>query len=246
MNNALVVKNTLGIKNKLHWMVAAGLLGSSSVMAQNLTIDISNITGGLYFTPLLVAAHDDNTSLFELGTPASAHLQAMAEGGDIAGLVSDAEAASATLVANPAEGLLAPGMEVMSVSLNTDGTQNDRLSIVAMLLPTNDGFVGLNNWKIPTTSGVYTIYLNAYDAGTEANDEIVNGAGAPGMPGIPAAPGGDAGTGATGVTTVETNSMVHIHRGGLGDADLAGGSSDLDSRVHRWLNPVAKVTIRVE
>ena len=115
---------------------------------------------------------------------------------------------------------------------------NIYLSLTSMLLPTNDGFVGLDSWKIPTEAGTYTFTLNAYDAGTEANDEIVNGGGAPGTPGIPAAPGGDAGTGAIGVTMTEDNSNIHIHRGSLGDDDLAGGKSDLDNRVHRWLNPV--------
>jgi hypothetical protein len=40
--------------------------------------------------------------------------------------------------------------------------------------------------------------------------------------------------------------MVHIHRGNLGDTDITGGISDVDSRIHRWLNPVAKVTVTVK
>jgi len=38
---------------------------------------------------------------------------------------------------------------------------------------------------------------------------------------------------------------VHIHRNGLGDADINGGKSDLDATVHRWLNPVARLTVTV-
>jgi hypothetical protein len=41
------------------------------------------------------------------------------------------------------------------------------------------------------------------------------------------------------------NQTVHIHRGILGDTDLLGGTSDLDSRVHRWRNPVARIVLRV-
>jgi hypothetical protein len=114
-----------------------------------------------------------------------------------------------------------------------------------MLVPTNDGFVGLNAMHIPAAAGTYRYSLNAYDAGTEANDEIVNGGGAPGVPGIPVDPGGANGTGATGVTGTEANTNVHIHRGVLGDTDPNGGISDLDSRVHRWLNPVAELVITV-
>ena len=122
------------------------------------------------------------------------------------------------------------------------------LSLVAMILPTNDGFVGLDSLVIPQTPGTYTYYLNAYDAGTEANDELVVGGagGAPGTPGIPADPGGHAGINGTGVTATEGNRMVHIHRGALGDTDGNGGISDLDSTVHRWLNPVAKLVIDVQ
>jgi hypothetical protein len=50
----------------------------------------------------------------------------------------------------------------------------------------------------------------------------------------------------TGVASTESNDAVHIHRGNLGDTDADGGVSDVDSRIHRWLNPVAKVVITVE
>ena len=115
-----------------------------------------------------------------------------------------------------------------------------------MVLPTNDGFVGLDGWEIPEAAGTYTVYLNAYDAGTEVNDEIINGMGMPGDAGIPAAPGGDGGMGATGVTMTESNSTVHIHRGNVGDVDENAGISDVDSRIHRWLNPVAKIVVTVK
>jgi hypothetical protein len=67
----------------------------------------------------------------------------------------------------------------------------------------------------------------------------------PGVPGIPADPGGNNGSGASGVTATEHNKKVHVHRGTLGDMNLAGGISDLDSSVHHWLNPVAKVVVTV-
>lgn len=214
-----------------------------SVNAQDLDIVVTNLTQGLYYTPIIIAAHNADTYLFKAGMEASSQLQAMAEGGDISGLSTMLSADNADLVENPAQGLLAPSTSVSTTLSTTDG--NMYLSLTAMMLPTNDGFVGLNSWPIPTEAGTYTLLLNAYDAGTEANDEIINGGGAPGVPGIPVAPGGDGGTGALGVTTVEENKMVHIHRGSLGDDDLAGGKSDLVNTVHRWLNPVAKVTITV-
>lgn len=221
-------------------LLLAGSLSSSMVMADNrsVSVEITNLTNALYYTPLLVSAHNRHTHLFQPGTAASASLQAMAEGGNISGLIADLDIAGANSVANPAAGLLAPGASTTAKVKMRRG--NRYLSIVAMLLPTNDGFVGLDALKVPKKRGSYTYYLNAFDAGTEANDEIVNGGGAPGTPGIPADPGGNAGAGAAGVTGAEHNATVHMHRGIIG-----GDYSDLDSAVHRWMNPVAKVVITV-
>jgi len=216
---------------------------STAAFSQTVDIHITNLTQGMHFTPLLVSAHASDAHLFEAGQPASTALATMAEGGDISLLVAES-ASTAVNVENPAAGLLAPAASTQIMDLDTQ--DNTQLSIVAMMLPTNDGFVGLNSWTIPQTAGTYTVYLNAYDAGSEANDEIINGAGALGAAGIPIAPAGNGGTGASGVTSMEANETVHIHRGNVGDADLEGGISDVDSRVHRWLNPVAKVEITVK
>lgn len=222
-------------------LLASGMV--SHLAAADINITVTNLTKGIYFTPILVAAHPDSTALFTPGSAASTNLQEMAEGGDISGLVTDLEAVSADIVQNPASGLLAPGSST-TTSLTTMSA-NTELSVVSMMLPTNDGFVALNSMTIPTTAGTYTYMLNAYDAGTEANDEkFVSGAGAPGAAGIPADPGSDLGSGGTGVSST-AEGYVHIHRGSIGDMDASGGASDLDSSKHRWLNPVASVTVTV-
>lgn len=224
--------------------LAALLFVATGAQAANFSVAITNLTQGIHFTPLLVAAHPTGTHLFEATTTASANLQAMAEGGDTTGLESDLMALSADVVVNPFGGVMGPGLGT-TATFASSAMSNTQLSVVAMMLPTNDGFVGLDGITVPTAPGTYTYYLNAYDAGTEVNDERVNGGGAPGVVGIPADPGAAAGTGGTGVTTVESNTTVHIHRGTLGDTNSTGGISDLDSRVHRWLNPVARVVVTV-
>lgn len=227
--------------------VALGLSAGIAPLASaaDFSVKIVNLTGGFWYTPFLVAAHDSNTRLFTAGETASANIQAMAEGGDISGLVTDLTALNATIQANPAGGPLGPGMST-TTDLNTDNTQNTNLSVVAMLLPTNDAFMGLNGITIPTAPGIYSWDVVAYDAGTEANNELlVPGAGgAPGVLGIPADPGGNSGTGGTGVPTTEID-KVHIHRNALGDMDATGGRSDLNAGIHRWLNPVARVIVTV-
>jgi len=229
---------------KLSACLTAFALVSPITQAADLTIEIENLTRGIYFTPLVVAAHPDGTRLFEVGGTASSELQAIAEGGDISGAETLLSGIGATQDNNPAAGLLAPGAST-TANLNTDGTSNTQLSIVGMLLPTNDGFVALNEQNIPTEAGSYTFYAKAYDAGTEANNEIV-GSGVPGMSGFPA-PGPIAsaiGSGGTGVNA-SAEGHIHIHRGVIGDNDATGGESDIDVTLHRWLNPIAKITVTV-
>lgn len=223
-------------------LLAMPLLTLSTVsQAAVVDVSITNLTQGIYFTPLLVTAHTSDSHLFEVGKAASPALQAMAEGGAIADLVAIADGLSAVSAANPAAGLLAPSSYTMVSDLDTGS--NNVLTIAAMMLPTNDGFVGKDSWAIPSETGTYTFYMNGYDAGTEANDEIVNGGGASG---IPANPGANGGTGGSGVSSSSANSNIHIHPGNVGDSDISGGVSDLDSRIHRWLNPVAKVVVTVK
>lgn len=228
----------------LYSAVALSTLFAASAGAAELEISLVNLTHGNHFTPVLVAAHDTDTQLFNAGDMASPALQKMAEGGDIADLDMAVADAGGVSIANLAGGLMAPGQKTTMMEFDTQTMTH--LSVVAMVLPTNDAFIGLNSWMIPTTPGTYTVNINAYDAGTEANDEIINGGGMPGVPGIPAAPGGDGGSNATGVMDASGNDKVHVHPGVLGDTDAAGGMSDLDSRIHRWLNPVARLTVTVK
>ena len=218
----------------------------SAAQAATWDVTITNLTNGNHFTPLLVTAHDHDTHLFQVGMSATLPIEHMAECGHLDPLLATPEvgAEDADTIANPAGGLLAPGANT-TTTLDTTQTH---LSIVAMVLPTNDAFLGLESQHIPTEAGTYTYYVNAYDAGTEANDEVLMTSGEcaytdSGM--MPGAPGMDAGTNGSGVATADSNTVIHVHRGVLGDQDATGGNSDLDSTIHRWQNPVAKITVTV-
>lgn len=217
---------------------------ASMASAADLSIEIENLTRSTFFTPLIVAAHPAGTSLFELGDAASSEIQAIAEGGDTSGAETLLTGIGATQDNNPAAGLLEAGAST-TATLNTDGTSNVLLSVAGMILPTNDGFVALNAIEIPSEAGTYVYYAKAYDSGTEANDEIV-GSGMPGQAGFPAPEpvAATLGSGGTGVAAT-AEGFVHIHRGVLGDTNATGGVSDIDSTLHRWLNPVAKITLTV-
>ncbi|CAK1773790.1 spondin domain-containing protein [Vibrio crassostreae] len=224
-------------RTQISLVVSSAMLafGTAQVQAAQLEVTVTNATKGIYFTPILAAAHDSNLFMFRTGETASAELESMAEGGDISGLLSLIANAGGVVVENPASGILNPGV---ATTFDIDTGDLAYLSLGAMLLPTNDGFVGLDSWKIPTQAGTYKTNLNSYDAGTEANDEL-----AASMPNPPFI---TFGAGGTGVETALSNTKVHVHPGNLGDSDPVAGISDLDSSSHRWLNPVATITIVVK
>ncbi len=234
---------------KIPALFSSAVLGTalmaSSATAAELTVQIVNTTRGLHFTPLLVTTHPAGTALFTSGQAASASLQTMAEGGDIAALESDLAGLGAGVAANPAAGLLAPGASTTANITGGADTNNVLLSVVAMILPSNDGFIGLNSITVPSAPGRYVYNVPVYDAGTENNDEIA-GSGAPGQPGFPVPPPlvAQTDTGGTGRAGA-AEGFVHIHRGSLGDTNASGGETDIDSRKHRWLNPAARVIVTV-
>ena len=219
--------------------MTAAVAGTAT--AASYEVSVTNLTYGIHFTPLILATHSPDAQIFSAGSAASSELQAIAEGGDTSSMAALLESIGAT-VAN-GDGLVAPGG---TVTFMIDDASGSVLSLAGMLLPTNDGFVGLNSVKLPTGGAGDSVTYNAigYDAGTEANDELV-GSGAPGEAGFPAPPpvvASGTGTGGTGVPG-QAEGFVHVHRNVIGDLDENGGVSDINAAVHRWLNPVARVTI---
>lgn len=226
---------------KLLLPLAVSMLAAAQSQAAQLEISIANISGGNTFTPVIAAAHSKDTYLFKTGTMASDELAMMAEGGAVSGLEAMV-ASSGAGVTSVAAGMTSAGESNMTT---IDSMDYKYLSLAAMILPTNDGFVGLDSWIIPQVSGTYFIRVNSYDAGSELNDEIVNGGGALGAAGIPGAPGGQGGMGAMGIPGVMESNYVHPHPGVIGDFDKEGGYSDVNAAVHKWQDPIALVTVKV-
>lgn len=229
------------------------VLTASSAQAQsfkNIFLKITNTSNAIYFAPMSVASHGLPGAMFDPGTAATPGIELMAELGNVTILNQDLTAAGAfaTEIDNGPAGL-GPGESIFAVLVVGPGL--DFVSIAGMLVPTNDGFVGLNSYQVPLTStGQVTIPLIGYDAGTEENNELLNCPGQPPFPGpgiddpnMPGNPGLNNGVCGTGAQGSGESPLIHVHRGNHGDLDLTGGISDLDSRVHRWLNPIGTVTI---
>jgi hypothetical protein len=206
-------------------VLVLALAASGTVSARDdrtFDVTITNVTQNQTFTPILVATHSDEVSLFTAGDPAIEELEILAESGNPGPLAtllrSDDEVGDVT----DSGALLGPG-ESVTISVATSG-KFKYLSVAAMLVPTNDAFVAVNGVRGPKGKDALVIGALAYDAGTELNDELCAS--------IPA------GGGCTGepVSIADGEGFVHVHPGIHGIGDLSEADYD-------WRNPVARVRI---
>jgi hypothetical protein len=208
-------------------------------------VTVTNLTRGQRFTPILVATHKQGVRLFELGSPASAQLRTLAEEGDtglLASLLASMPEVKDVVTSTPpppASNLIDPG-ESITLRVETSGAF-DHVSLAAMLIPTNDAFVALNGVEGPRGNSELTLFAQAYDAGTEANDESCESIPGPGFIECvtPSNPDGNGG----GAMIGGGEGYVHIHAGIHG---VGGGlpTSNLNASLRDWRNPVTKITIR--
>ena len=189
-------------------------------------VKVTNLTPAQSFTPILAATHSAGTSIFLAGTPASMGLESLAEEGRTMMLMTALEGMSSVMAVQQTEGLTTPA--VTQEFMIMGGGDYDRLSVVSMLIPTNDAFFGVDT-ALPAYGETKTVYAYAYDAGTEMNDESCAS-----IPGPHAECGGmgthDAGGAGEGAIT--------ISNGVLGHGDFA--------RSYDWKNPVARITIYMQ
>jgi hypothetical protein len=196
-------------------------------------ITVTNLTKGQYFTPVLGVNHDDDLRIFEVGQPASPELETLAETGDPGPLKASLDADPKVSQTVTSSGLLGPGQSV-TITLSEKNKKKDRLSLVAMLTPTNDAFMALNG-VIPPGTGIsssVTYYAVAYDAGGEENDELCVSIPGPqvladDVEECTTLGGADAGNG---------EGLIFVHAGIHGVGDLKPENRD-------WRNPVAKIVI---
>ncbi len=197
---------------------------------QRYLVSITNMTRAQSFTPILVATHTRAVRLFTAGTAATPELREVAEEGNISPLTNLLRGLPREVqdIAS-SQGLLTPGVTV-DVAVMAGG-QFDRVSLVSMLIPTNDGFFGVTGVPLPAANDVTILDAPVYDAGTERNDERCASIPGPffaecGGPGGGARVGGGEGA-------------VTIHNGIHGVGDFKASERD-------WRNPVARIVIRRE
>lgn len=205
-------------------------------------VSITNLTGGQPFSPPVLVVHRQPTAIFQVGQPASLGIQEIAENGNngplLAALEENKHVYEFQQGSFPLVPAGTPGAATFpdNASFTVTSARGAKyLSLAAMLICTNDGFIGLDSLRLPKRVGDHaTVYLNGYDAGTELNTEdfvdIV-----PPCQGLIGVSSDDPGTGMSNPALAE-NGVVMPHGG------ITGGK-DLVPAIHDWTEPAAMLVI---
>lgn len=191
-------------------------------------VTVTNLTRGQIFSPPVVAVHNRfMPALWELGAPASPALAGVAEDAANPGLIQALQATGSTSDIQVLTGANGPILPGESASVVVQGNRHffNRLSLAGMLVITNDAFFGLNDVRLPSWGSGDRYQSPAYDAGSEANNELCAY-----IPGPPCNSGGQR-------MTVGAEGYVHIHAGIHGVGDLA-------PEIYDWRNGVAQIRVR--
>ena len=206
-------------------VIGAPMTASAQSMYE---VKITNVTPGQWFAPILAVTHSPDMNIFLPGTQASAELREMAEVGDVSGLMMMYEGMMGVMDVQMT-GMTMPGV---TTEIMISGMYGYRVSLVSMLVPTNDAFLGAN-MMLPGEGGMMG-YANAYDAGTEMNDEMCSS-----IPNPPptdwAECGGMLGAGA----------RIGMGEGGIVISNGINGQGDFMPMMRDWKNPVARITVHM-
>ncbi|WP_105181986.1 spondin domain-containing protein [Pseudoalteromonas sp. T1lg21] len=195
------------------------------VMSYEFTVQVTNLTNAQPLSPIAAIAHSEGM-LWQIGEPASAALELMAEGGDNSELL----ATDFAMASSSAESPLPPGEQV-TLMLSTEQLDSLKISLATMLVNTNDAFTGLNAIDVSSLAVNESLSRTsfAYDAGTEANSEAQGT-----IPG-PA----DSGEGYNEMR--DDINRVAMHPGVVSQDD--GLTNSVLTNQHKFDNPVARITI---
>ncbi|XQW86513.1 spondin domain-containing protein [Thalassotalea piscium] len=192
-------------------------------------ISVTNLTNAQPMSPIAIVLHNEG-NVWEIGAPASEALEHLAESGDNAMLLAETQFTSVVSGA----GVLMPG-NTETITLEQVDNEPMLLSLVTMLVNTNDAFTGLNGIDVSSmeVGEIYSFKTSSYDAGTENNNEL--------MANIPGPAAGGEGFN----TERDDVNFVAMHPGIVSKDD--GLTNSALSFSHRFDNPTLNIVItRVE
>ena len=188
-------------------------------------VTVTNLTNSQPFAPLGLVLHQTG-DVWQIGQPASAMLETLAESGDNSGVLG-----ADFVISNTTNGaVLLPGSQVQLTITTTDATAT-KLSLATMLVNTNDAFSGFNALDISGLAAgeMMSFKPPVYDAGTEANSE---------MPGTIPGPA-DGGEGMNAAR--DDVDFVAMHPGVVSGDD--GATTSVLTNEHKFDNPAMSVKI---
>ena len=163
-------------------MIALALMTSTASAQTRIEVSYESnfLQTGTGFAPLGAVFHDGSFGSFTPGAPASAGLEALAEGGNPAMYLAEATAQAPTANVGSTDGQIGgtnrPTGRVFELDVDDANTQ---FSFASMFLPSNDWFIGnqgggsldISSLLGAATGTQITVDLNTiYDAGTELED----------------------------------------------------------------------------
>jgi Spondin_N len=189
-------------------------------------VTITNLTppgpgppGSQPLSPPLVVIHSNRADVWSVGDIASHGVAAIAEDANNSVLESALPQVSGVKSVTTVPGGPIPSGATRTFTVTTEGGFN-RLSLLTMLVNTNDAFTGLDSLRLRGRGE--TAPTNAYDAGSEANNELASH-----IPG-----------------PCCNNPFVRAPEGELirHHAGIQGGGS-LNPALYDWDDPVARIEI---
>ena len=196
-----------------------------SAMTYSFAVSITNLTHAQPLSPIGIALHQTG-QFWQIGESASTALEQMAEAGDNSALLMQ----EIVIASISDSAVLLPG-NLVELIVQSQQLENIKLSLVSMMVNTNDGFSGLNAIDVSQLAVGDTLSFNsmAYDAGTETNSEMAGT-----IPGP--ADGGEGFNSAR-----DGNSVVTLHPGIVGQED--GLTLSVLNNDHKFDNPLMAITI---
>lgn len=194
-------------------------------------VTVTNLTSGQPFSPVMVVSHDAATSLYAVGHAAPDALIPLVEDGINDDMTAYAMSLGGVFHVNNGTGPIPPGG---SATITVCGTTTaSRISVLSMLVNTNDAFFALNGFKAPPAPYAFknagpltptlTALANVYDAGTEINNESCDYVPGPFCNSL--------------LVRDPENGVILAHNG-IHDV------FHLESAVHDWRGPVAHISIK--
>ena len=193
-------------------------------------VTATNLTNNQPLSPLAIVIHNEGYEGWELGSSANDALEVLAESGDPADFLGEADGNTEVVDTETGADIVLPGGSD-SVMITVTHSSGLLLTGATMLVNTNDAFTGVDAERIGDleVGESKTFHSQPWDAGTEGNIETAAT--------IPGPAGGGEGYN----MARDDQDFIAVHRGVVTEDD--GLVTSVLDESHRFLGPVARFVV---